>query len=70
MMHTLHSLLETASRPHGGGDLLVLAILLPIVALLLIVLTGGRFGRAITLASLVPGLFITGAIAQIGRAHV
>ncbi|HMO05868.1 MAG TPA: proton-conducting transporter membrane subunit [Kiritimatiellia bacterium] len=64
MMHTLHSLLETASRPHGGGDLLVLAILLPIVALLLIVLTGGRFGRAITLASLVPGLFITGAIAH------
>lgn len=63
MMNTFLSFMDASSRPHGGGDFLVLAILLPILALLLIVLFGGRYGRAITLASLVPGLFITGAIA-------
>lgn len=63
MMDVCLSFLDPSSRPHGGGDLLVLAILLPILALLFIVLLGGRHGRAITLATLVPGLFISWAIA-------
>lgn len=63
MTINLPALLTNADRPHGGGDLLVLAILLPVAALLLIVLLGGRYGRVITLATLVPGLWITGMIA-------
>lgn len=54
--------LTEMARPHGGGDLLVLSVLLPIFALLAIVVAGGRYGRAITLATLVPGLLITGLI--------
>lgn len=52
-----------STRAHGGGDLLVLSVLLPIIAALTIVLTGGRYGRGITLAMLPPGLLVAGLIA-------
>lgn len=68
------ALLAMTERPHGGGDLLVLCVLLPVLALLANVVAGGRYGRAITLTALAGGLVVVSLIAaqvwQSGEAMV
>jgi formate hydrogenlyase subunit 3/multisubunit Na+/H+ antiporter MnhD subunit len=51
-------------RPHGGGELLVLCVLLPVAALLATVVAGGRYGRAIALVALAGGIPVVYSVAK------